>query len=225
MWSLGVCLLEIHTGKDLMEHLGLGKEEEEEDLISVANFFSSSEASGRASEQIKAVLDRELEGHENRHIRSLLAKLLSSNVVETEELEQMVEEEVDRLIADRDVSRDLVEAVLDMLDADLSNDDDLLSLVQDALSRLVGPGDSSRSLKAQLGRLLQKIVRLKSTRRISMAQVMSHAYVTNKQGTATLRGRETKREVETCLERMAAVMDAVQDQMQEIHDRVSEQRN
>jgi serine/threonine protein kinase len=222
MWCLGCCLLEVHTGRDLVDHLGYGKEEEKDEESPVLEIFSNSDAD--IMEEINLILDNEFKGEEEseeqprsinksnkRHVRSLLKKLLTLNVLSTNSLDAFVDQMIDELVPDAELSEELKDILVSVLEADLSNDDELVDSIYSAFEGLLV--NRGEALKCKLKLFLMKIVDLKKSRRISMAQLKSHAYMTGRAGTTTMRGKKMKRNVDSNLEKLEATMSRIEAQL------------
>ena len=219
MWSLGVCLLKLHTGKDLADHLNLQEEDVEDAAVgcgegrrrtAIVDFYLQ-HSNEYIQDRINSVITQEFSDRKYRYVRSLVSKLLTTNVVRDELLEQDIDERVRDLFGDRGSS--LKETLLQASRLDLSNDENLVSSLKRYISSML-PSPESMNVKE----LLQSIVELRQSRRISITQTLSHAYYTNQEGTTTVSGRRTD-------SRMKDILMSIQNQLQELNVAVDDIRD
>jgi hypothetical protein len=179
MWSLGVSLLKLHTGKDLFDHLDLGHEDANDNSHNPIVTFYLTHSDDDIQTHIQSILDTQLAHNEQRHIRSLLKKLLTTNVITNEQLEAKIDQKVHELFGeDGSTLKDLL---LKIVRLDISNNDDLVVSLNQFVDSMLAANEAM-----EIKLFLKEVIQLRDTRRLSIAQVASHAYYTNLSGTTTM---------------------------------------
>ena len=168
-------------------------------LVTFYRDTSNAEIDGR----IRAVLERKIptDTPGERHLLKLLKKLLTTNISSLDELDELIDTKIDAIVTDGD-SDDLKDLLRDMMAMDLTNNDELVDQVLGELGSSV-----SGASKARLRLFLEDLIHLRTSRRLTMAQVKQHSYFTNKDGTTTLQGRQNKEKVDGFL---ASLSEAVE---------------
>ena len=213
-WSLGVCLLELHTGRDLASHL----RKNGTDARGVSQYvrYVLDTDNRQLDEDIRAKIDEVIEDDtaDKRHLKSLLRKLLTTNVLSSGDLERLVDQEVDTMVEEGDGS-DLKRLLKRMVREDLSNDDLLVEQVVEGVEARLGSAD-----KASGKLLVQELVRLSTRRRLSIDKVVAHAYMTGKDGTTTVRGQKKREKVLSFLEDLTDSVEGLHLRMGTVDDRL-----